>query len=115
MKCSIRFSHTVHLSVTEKCKDICDWCVLECAHLTDMFVFFLFLITPEAQESGITAFLTSVVELCRNSGNNWYRVYLIRKICSQHGVEFVLKLLKVDQMRWLFPEEVLQKVQLSTL
>ncbi|XP_070836494.1 E3 ubiquitin-protein ligase rnf213-alpha [Chaetodon trifascialis] len=60
-------------------------------------------------QSGTTAFLTSVVNLCRRSGNNWYRVYLIRKICSQHGVEFVLKLLKEDTMSWLFPEEVLQK------
>uniref|UniRef100_A0A672GQ00 RING-type E3 ubiquitin transferase n=1 Tax=Salarias fasciatus TaxID=181472 RepID=A0A672GQ00_SALFA len=65
-------------------------------------------------ESGTTAFMTSVVNLCRRSGNDWYRVYLIRKICSQHGVEFVLKLLKVEEMRWLFPEEILQKVQLST-
>ncbi|XP_041812142.1 E3 ubiquitin-protein ligase rnf213-alpha [Chelmon rostratus] len=64
--------------------------------------------------SGTTAFLNSVVNLCGCSGNNWYRVYLIRKICSQHGVEFVLKLLKVDAMRWLFPEEVLQKSEEAT-
>lgn len=72
-----------------------------------------FNIKPESQEGGqhgTTAFLTSVVNLCKRSGNDWYRVYLIRKICSQHGVEFVLKLLKNDQMRWLFPEEALQKV-----
>ncbi|XP_029944705.1 E3 ubiquitin-protein ligase rnf213-alpha-like isoform X2 [Salarias fasciatus] len=60
-------------------------------------------------ESGTTAFMTSVVNLCRRSGNDWYRVYLIRKICSQHGVEFVLKLLKAEEMRWLCPEEILQK------
>ncbi|XP_077939881.1 E3 ubiquitin-protein ligase rnf213-alpha isoform X1 [Gasterosteus aculeatus] len=68
--------------------------------------------TAESQEpdqSGTTAFLTSAINLCRRSGNDWYRVYLIRKICSQHGVEFVLTLLKVAEMRWLFPEEVLQK------
>ncbi|KAK5884967.1 hypothetical protein CesoFtcFv8_018727 [Champsocephalus esox] len=67
---------------------------------------------PEAKDngqSGTAAFLASVVSLCRRSGNDWYRVYLIRKICSQHGVEFVLKQLKVDDMRWLFPVEVLQK------
>ncbi|KAM8845445.1 E3 ubiquitin-protein ligase rnf213-alpha-like isoform 2-T2 [Spinachia spinachia] len=63
----------------------------------------------ETDQSGITAFLTSAINLCRRSGNDWYRVYLIRKICSQHGVEFVLKLLKGAEMRWLFPEEVLQK------
>ncbi|XP_071329691.1 E3 ubiquitin-protein ligase rnf213-alpha [Trachinotus anak] len=68
----------------------------------------------EFQEDGIAAFLTSVANLCKCSGNNWYCVYLIRKICSQEGVDFVLKLLKVDQMRWLFPEEVLQKSEEET-
>ncbi|XP_033998789.1 E3 ubiquitin-protein ligase rnf213-alpha isoform X4 [Trematomus bernacchii] len=65
-------------------------------------------------QSGTAAFLASVVTLCRRSGNDWYRVYLIRKICSQHGVEFVLKQLKVDDMRWLFPVEVLQKSEEAT-
>ncbi|XP_023265809.1 E3 ubiquitin-protein ligase RNF213 [Seriola lalandi dorsalis] len=70
--------------------------------------------SQEGGQSGTTAFLTSVVNLCKRSGNNWYRVYLIRKICSQDGVDFVLKLRKVDQMRWLFPEEVLQKSEEAT-
>ncbi|XP_037333444.2 E3 ubiquitin-protein ligase rnf213-alpha isoform X2 [Pungitius pungitius] len=65
--------------------------------------------SQETDQSGAAAFLTSAINLCRRSGNDWYRVYLIRKICSQHGVEFVLKLLKVAEMHWLFPEEVLQK------
>ncbi|XP_026181025.1 E3 ubiquitin-protein ligase rnf213-alpha-like isoform X2 [Mastacembelus armatus] len=66
--------------------------------------------TKESQEGGQSGtFLTSVVNLCRLSENDWYRVYVIRKICSQHGMEFVQKLLKVDQMHWLFPEEALQK------
>lgn len=47
-----------------------------------------------------------------NSGNEWYRVYLIRKVGSQCGVEFVSKLLKVDAVQWLFPREILLKVQL---
>ncbi|KAE8283229.1 E3 ubiquitin-protein ligase rnf213-alpha [Larimichthys crocea] len=68
----------------------------------------------EAQKSGTTDFLTSVMSLCRRSGNNWYRIYLIRKICSQHGVEFVQKLIKQDTMFWLFPEEVLQKNEEAT-
>ncbi|KAM9745174.1 E3 ubiquitin-protein ligase rnf213-alpha-like isoform 2-T2 [Menidia menidia] len=60
-------------------------------------------------QNGSTAFLQSVVNLCGRSGNNWYRVYLIRKICSQYGVEFVQKLLRMDQTHWIFPEEVLQQ------
>ncbi|RVE69570.1 hypothetical protein OJAV_G00079000 [Oryzias javanicus] len=55
------------------------------------------------------AYLDSMMRLCIRSGNDWYRVYLIRKISSQRGVEFVQKILKEDQMRWLFPEEVLLK------
>ncbi|KAA8582604.1 hypothetical protein FQN60_003825 [Etheostoma spectabile] len=71
-------------------------------------------VAQKTSQSGTTAFLISVMNLCRRSRNDWYRVYLIRKICSQHGVEFVLKLLKVDDMRWLFPEEVLQKSKEAT-
>ncbi|XP_062293931.1 E3 ubiquitin-protein ligase rnf213-alpha isoform X2 [Scomber scombrus] len=67
--------------------------------------------TQDGGQNGTTAFLTSVVNLCRGSRNDWYRVYLIRKICSRLGVESVLKLLKMDEMRWLFPEEVLQKTE----
>ncbi|CAI5675491.1 unnamed protein product [Oreochromis niloticus] len=63
----------------------------------------------EGGQNGSTAFLTSVTDLCRRSGNDWYRVYLIRKMCSQFGVEFVKKLLKSDQMSWIFPKEVQQK------
>ncbi|XP_075942052.1 E3 ubiquitin-protein ligase rnf213-alpha-like isoform X1 [Anarhichas minor] len=70
--------------------------------------------SQETVQSGTAAFLTSAVNLCRRSGNDWYRVYLIRKICSQHGVEFVLKLLKVGEMCWLFPEEVLQMSEEAT-
>ncbi|XP_070779019.1 E3 ubiquitin-protein ligase rnf213-alpha [Enoplosus armatus] len=70
--------------------------------------------TTESGKSGTTAFLTSVMNLCGHSGNNWYRVYLIRKICSQFGVEFVQKLLTEVQTRWLFPEEVLEKSEEAT-
>ncbi|XP_014912893.1 E3 ubiquitin-protein ligase RNF213 isoform X2 [Poecilia latipinna] len=62
--------------------------------------------SPEGDHNGSAAFLDSVVNLCRRSGNDWYRVYLIRKICSQYGVEFVQKRLRRGQMSWLFPEEV---------
>ncbi|KAM4598338.1 E3 ubiquitin-protein ligase rnf213-alpha-like [Polymixia lowei] len=62
-------------------------------------------------QGGTAAFLDSVVDLCRRSQNDWYRVYLIRKICSQYGVEYVQKLLAADQARWLFPGEVLQQNQ----
>ncbi|XP_010872579.2 E3 ubiquitin-protein ligase rnf213-alpha isoform X2 [Esox lucius] len=65
--------------------------------------------TREESTNNVTAFLTSVEDLCKRSQNDWYRVYLIRKICSQHGVEFVQKLLKMTDFQWLFPIEVLQQ------
>ncbi|XP_046895107.1 E3 ubiquitin-protein ligase rnf213-alpha isoform X2 [Hypomesus transpacificus] len=65
--------------------------------------------------NGSAAFLASVMELCEHSRNDWYRVYLIRKICSQHGVEFVQKLQKEASVRWLFPEEILQQGQDDSL
>ncbi|KAM9519265.1 E3 ubiquitin-protein ligase rnf213-alpha-like [Salvelinus alpinus] len=67
----------------------------------------------DKQQLGATEreFLTSVGELCQHSGNDWYRVYLIRKICNQHGVEYVQHFLTVADMQWLFPHEVLQKNQ----
>uniref|UniRef100_A0A3P8VZZ7 RING-type E3 ubiquitin transferase n=1 Tax=Cynoglossus semilaevis TaxID=244447 RepID=A0A3P8VZZ7_CYNSE len=63
----------------------------------------------KGEQSVTTAFMTSVVNLCRQSENDWYRVYLIRKISSQYGVEFALKLLRDKEMSWLFPKEALLK------
>lgn len=77
--------------------------------------FYLIPGSREVGQNGSTAFLTSVIDLCRRSGNDWYRVYLIRKMCSQFGVEFVKKLLKSDQMSWIFPKEIQQKVRLATV
>ncbi|KAM6957229.1 E3 ubiquitin-protein ligase rnf213-alpha-like [Aplochiton taeniatus] len=64
-----------------------------------------------AADDGATSFLDNVVALCSRSGNDWYRVYLIRRISSQRGVEFVQTLLSVADVRWLFPEEVLAESQ----
>lgn len=76
---------------------------------------FPFFQTTEKILRGTNDFLGSVVNLCQRTRNDWYRVYLIRKIGRDHGVEFVLKLLKVKEVRWLFPEEVLLKVAFFTV
>ncbi|XP_061703162.1 E3 ubiquitin-protein ligase rnf213-alpha isoform X2 [Syngnathoides biaculeatus] len=55
-------------------------------------------------------FLESVMNLCCGSRNNWYRVYLVRKIISQRGVDFASELLTMEDKHWLFPEEVLKKI-----
>ncbi|KAJ8358085.1 hypothetical protein AAFF_G00035150, partial [Aldrovandia affinis] len=56
-----------------------------------------------------TGFLDSVRDLCTSSGNDWYRIYLIRWICSQRGLEIVYNLLRDRELIWLFPLEVLQQ------
>ncbi|XP_063075937.1 E3 ubiquitin-protein ligase rnf213-alpha [Engraulis encrasicolus] len=66
---------------------------------------------PEAAVCGSDSFLGEVRSLCVLSKNDWYRVYLIRKIRSQQGAEFIQMLLGDPQLQWMFPDEVLQKSQ----
>ncbi|RXN29563.1 E3 ubiquitin-protein ligase RNF213-alpha-like protein [Labeo rohita] len=65
----------------------------------------------DAHSAFIRPFLDSVIDLCSQSRNDWYRVYLIRKICSLHGVEYVQKLLPQEGFKWLFPQEILESNQ----
>ncbi|XP_054875809.1 E3 ubiquitin-protein ligase rnf213-alpha-like [Poeciliopsis prolifica] len=51
-------------------------------------------------------FQNMVKRLCEDSGNDWYRVYLIRKISELQGVEQVQSLAKETEFSWLFPEEI---------
>ncbi|XP_058845819.1 E3 ubiquitin-protein ligase rnf213-alpha-like isoform X2 [Acipenser ruthenus] len=54
-------------------------------------------------------FLKSIKQLCEGSGNDWYRIYLARKICHQQGMEFVQQLLNNMHFRWMFPDEIVQQ------
>ncbi|XP_041646892.1 E3 ubiquitin-protein ligase rnf213-alpha-like isoform X2 [Cheilinus undulatus] len=54
-------------------------------------------------------FLKMVSEFCEKSGNDWYRVYLIRKLSERRGVEFVQTLVKQTNFSWLFPAEIRQQ------
>lgn len=65
---------------------------------------------PGQPQAETVTFLNAVRRVCVLSKNDWYRVYLIRKIRSQHGAEFVQMLLGADELQWVFPEEVLQQV-----
>nr|XP_055046764.1 E3 ubiquitin-protein ligase rnf213-alpha-like isoform X2 [Misgurnus anguillicaudatus] len=86
-----------------------------CLDMTaDLFVNKLTDGVHEELPAGNSAFMKSVVDLCCRSRNDWYRVYLIRKICSLYGVECAQKLLQLDQYKWLFPEEILQSKQDSS-
>ncbi|CAI5684999.1 unnamed protein product [Oreochromis niloticus] len=60
---------------------------------------------------GAEDFLNMVIKLCEDSGNNWYRVYLIRKLSESQGVEYVQTMVKQPEFFWLFPEEIHQQCQ----
>lgn len=59
---------------------------------------------------GAEDFLNMVITLCKDSGNDWYRVYLIRKLSEGQGVEFIQTLVKQPNFSWLFPIEIHQQV-----
>lgn len=53
-------------------------------------------------------YLQQVAHFCTHVKNDWFRVYLVRKLCSQHGMEFVQRLCRQGHpAQWVFPEGVL--------
>ncbi|XP_008284914.1 E3 ubiquitin-protein ligase RNF213-like [Stegastes partitus] len=64
---------------------------------------------------GAEDFLNAVIKLCEDSGNDWYRIYLIRKLSEWLGVEHIQTLVKHPNFRWLFPEEIHQQVHHHSL
>ncbi|XP_058262166.1 E3 ubiquitin-protein ligase rnf213-alpha-like isoform X3 [Hemibagrus wyckioides] len=64
---------------------------------------------PGSMEKHQEEFLDIVIELCKKSRNDWYRVYLIRKICSLKGIEAARGMEKETKFQWLFPQELIQQ------
>lgn len=55
-------------------------------------------------------YLQQVEDFCARAGNDWFRVYLVRKLTDQHGMEFVQSLSRPGHWaRWVFPEGVLEQ------
>uniref|UniRef100_A0A8C3MIP0 RING-type E3 ubiquitin transferase n=1 Tax=Geospiza parvula TaxID=87175 RepID=A0A8C3MIP0_GEOPR len=54
-------------------------------------------------------YLESVEKFCSRARNDWHRVYLVRRIASQHGMEFAQKLVTEPRFSWVFPAEILQQ------
>ncbi|XP_032177877.1 E3 ubiquitin-protein ligase RNF213 isoform X3 [Mustela erminea] len=51
-------------------------------------------------------FLQQVERFCRQGRNDWHRVYLVRKLASQRGMEWVQRLCGQGQpARWVLPPE----------
>ncbi|KAG8579470.1 hypothetical protein GDO81_010907 [Engystomops pustulosus] len=53
-------------------------------------------------------YLHSVKTLCSMSGNDWYRIFLIRTLANLDGVDAVRGLFKDPKYAWLFPHGILQ-------
>lgn len=61
-------------------------------------------------------YLRQVERFCTQVKNDWYRVYLVRKLTSQQGMEFVQSLSKQGHpAQWVFPEEVISQQVRSTV
>lgn len=53
-------------------------------------------------------FLKHVEQFCTRVNNDWHRVYLVRKLSSQRGMEFVQSFSRQGHpYQWVFPREVL--------
>ncbi|XP_021096800.1 E3 ubiquitin-protein ligase RNF213 isoform X2 [Heterocephalus glaber] len=62
-------------------------------------------------------YLQQVKQFCDRSGNDWYRVYLVRRLSSQRGMDFVQGLCRQGHpCHWVFPKGVTeQKDHLSQM
>ncbi|XP_012308178.2 E3 ubiquitin-protein ligase RNF213 isoform X2 [Aotus nancymaae] len=55
-------------------------------------------------------YLRQVKHFCTRGENDWHRVYLVRKLSSQRGMEFVQGLSKPGHpCQWVFPKEVIDQ------
>ncbi|XP_069825251.1 E3 ubiquitin-protein ligase RNF213 [Dendropsophus ebraccatus] len=59
-------------------------------------------------------YLLCVKKFCCLSGNDWHRVYLIRKLANLDGIDTVQRHFKDPAFRWLFPPVILQNKNSQT-
>ncbi|XP_064532292.1 E3 ubiquitin-protein ligase RNF213 isoform X2 [Pseudopipra pipra] len=69
--------------------------------------------TQQDQAEEKQRYLASVRRFCSLTGNDWHRVYLVRRVASQYGMEFAQKLVTEPRFQWVFPAEILRQVQSS--
>ncbi|XP_072098539.1 E3 ubiquitin-protein ligase rnf213-alpha-like isoform X2 [Mobula birostris] len=47
--------------------------------------------------------------ICLHSDNDWYRVYLMREVYDQYGMDFVQSLSQLQEYHWSFPDQIIEK------
>uniref|UniRef100_A0A452ISC9 RING-type E3 ubiquitin transferase n=1 Tax=Gopherus agassizii TaxID=38772 RepID=A0A452ISC9_9SAUR len=61
-------------------------------------------------------YLQKVMRFCRLAGNDWYRVYLVRKLANQYGMEFAQNLPSIHTVcGWVVCSLLLQRDQPSQI
>ncbi|XP_046887613.1 E3 ubiquitin-protein ligase rnf213-beta isoform X4 [Hypomesus transpacificus] len=56
----------------------------------------------------VVEYLGQVEAVCDYCGNDWYRVYLLRALNKQAGLDCVLGVMNTPRWAWVFPPEVLR-------
>ncbi|XP_078510203.1 E3 ubiquitin-protein ligase RNF213 isoform X2 [Lissotriton helveticus] len=54
-------------------------------------------------------FLKEIELFCKKASNDWFLIYLVRKLANQYGMEFVQKLSKDVLYHWMFPAEIIEQ------
>ncbi|XP_041073022.1 E3 ubiquitin-protein ligase rnf213-alpha-like isoform X2 [Carcharodon carcharias] len=54
-------------------------------------------------------FIEHIKMICLNSDNDWYRVYLMRTVYDQYGMDFVQNLQQLKDNHWMFPDKIIEK------
>ncbi|XP_053149440.1 E3 ubiquitin-protein ligase RNF213 [Hemicordylus capensis] len=66
-------------------------------------------ISDGSKEKKLPSHLQKVKQLCCQAGNDWYRIYLVRTVANQYGVDFTQSLSKKDLFNWILPAEIIQQ------
>nr|DBA30609.1 TPA: hypothetical protein GDO54_006568 [Pyxicephalus adspersus] len=72
------------------------------------------ILSVKAKGSKNEQYLRCVMDLCSQSGNDWYRVYLIRKLANLDGINIVQIHFKNPTFGWLFPCKLFQNKETET-
>uniref|UniRef100_A0A7M4G2W3 RING-type E3 ubiquitin transferase n=1 Tax=Crocodylus porosus TaxID=8502 RepID=A0A7M4G2W3_CROPO len=66
-------------------------------------------ILSTGQASEKSQYLQAVMKFCTHAENDWYRIYLVRRLANQYGMECAQRLANEAQSGWIFPEEIIQQ------
>ncbi|XP_032991850.1 E3 ubiquitin-protein ligase RNF213-like [Lacerta agilis] len=66
--------------------------------------------SASSQETEEQRYLKKVEQFCSQIQNDWYRVYLIRTLTKQHGMQFTQRLSNESKFNWIFPAEIIRQV-----